>query len=184
MNDVYQNFFSKFLQKVDSIVPIRTRRVLNPIQNRDNTIKNSSNQAKKLIRIISKIQDFYFKKLWITKRNLLEEKIDENKSNLKELWITLRSLGTPSKVEGNLNIIIRELCSLLWFNKELKWCFWFVFTLTRLITTKTSISKTQIWNQNQGRILKAAKVLLPKLLQEIKFLPDFSKMVLQQQLLI
>ena len=58
MNDVYQNFVSKFLQKVDSIVPIRTRRVLNPIQNRDNTIKNSSNQAKKLIKIILKRQGF------------------------------------------------------------------------------------------------------------------------------
>ena len=35
MNDAYQNLVSKFLQKVDSVLPIRTIRVLNPIQNRD-----------------------------------------------------------------------------------------------------------------------------------------------------
>ena len=80
------------------------------------------------------MQDFYFKKLWITKRNfirrnlleekekrkrnLLEERNNENKSNLKELWIMWRSLGIPSEVEGSLNIIIREWCSLLWFNKS------------------------------------------------------------------
>ena len=35
MNDEYQNLVCKFLQKVDSVLPIRTIRVLNPIQNRD-----------------------------------------------------------------------------------------------------------------------------------------------------
>ena len=35
MNGAYQNLVSKFLQKVDSVLPIRTIRVLNPIQNRD-----------------------------------------------------------------------------------------------------------------------------------------------------
>ena len=35
MNDAYQNLVGKFLQKVDSVLPIRTIRVLNPIQNRD-----------------------------------------------------------------------------------------------------------------------------------------------------
>ena len=117
------------------------------------------------------MQDFYFKKLWITKRhltrrNLLEEKEkrkrnlpaeknDENKKNLEEPWWTLKSLDIPSEVGDNLNIniIIREWCSLLWFKKDWKGCFWFVFPLSRIITTKTSISKTRIWNQNQGRIL-------------------------------
>ena len=35
MNGAYQNLVSKFLQKVDSVLPIRTIRVLNPIQNHD-----------------------------------------------------------------------------------------------------------------------------------------------------
>ena len=35
MNDAYQNLVSKFLQKADSVLTIRTIRVLNPIQNRD-----------------------------------------------------------------------------------------------------------------------------------------------------
>ena len=46
VNDVYQNFVSKFLQKVDSVRPIRTIRILNPIQNRDKHYKNLKQSGK------------------------------------------------------------------------------------------------------------------------------------------
>ena len=183
MNDVFQNFVSKFLQKVDSLVPIRIIRILNPIQNRDKHYKKLKQSGRETDK--DNFKNFWITKQWITKRNLtrrnlieekekrktnlLEEKNDENKSNLKEPWWTLKSLDIPSEVGGNLNIIIRECCSFLWFKKEWKGCFWFVFPLSRIITTKTSISKTRIWNQNQGRILLAAKVLLPNFYNRSNF---------------
>ena len=46
VNDAYQTFVSKFLQKVDSIVPIRTIRVLHPIQNRDKYYKKFKQSGK------------------------------------------------------------------------------------------------------------------------------------------
>ena len=46
MNDAYENFASKFLQKVDSVVPIRTIRFLNPIQNRDKHYKKLKQSGK------------------------------------------------------------------------------------------------------------------------------------------
>ena len=46
VNDVYQNFVSKFLQKVDSVRPIRTIRILNPIQNRDKHYKKLKQSGK------------------------------------------------------------------------------------------------------------------------------------------
>ena len=68
-----------------------------------NNIKNSSNQAEKLIRTILYMQDFHLKKLLITSKKLyFEEKITENKNNPKELWRTLKSLGMAFKGGNNL----------------------------------------------------------------------------------
>ena len=49
------------------------------------TITNLSNQTKKLIKIILKLQNFYLKKTNYEKL-FFEEKHSENKSNPKELW--------------------------------------------------------------------------------------------------
>ena len=80
-----QNFVSKFLQKFDSVSPIRTIRALNPTQDRDKyyeklpsgkeTDKDNFKNARFLLLKIANNR----KKLY-----LLEEKNDKNTSKLKE----------------------------------------------------------------------------------------------------
>ena len=63
MNDAYIKFVSTFLEKNDSVAPIRTIGVLNSIKNRDKYYKKFEQSGKELIRIILKMQDSYLEKL-------------------------------------------------------------------------------------------------------------------------
>ena len=58
------------------------------------TIKNSSNQARKLAKAISSLQNLEKKK-----------KIEENKSNLKKLWKNLKTVVMPCKERRQSKIL-------------------------------------------------------------------------------
>ena len=62
MNDAYVIFVSFFKQKNDSVAPIRTIGVLNPIKNHDQYYKQFNQSGKEMDQDNFKLQDFYFKK--------------------------------------------------------------------------------------------------------------------------
>ena len=61
------------------------------------TIKNSSNQARKLAKAISSLQNLEKKKK--------KKKIEENKSNLKKLWKNLKTVVMPCKERRQSKIL-------------------------------------------------------------------------------
>ena len=61
------------------------------------TIKNSSNQARKLAKAISSLQNLQKKKK--------KKKIEENKSNLKKLWKNLKTVVMPCKERRQSKIL-------------------------------------------------------------------------------
>ena len=79
--------------KNDSVAPIRTIGVLNPIKNRDKYYKKFKQSDKKTDQDNFKNARFYLKKLWIiennlTRRNFPEEKVKKKKklTRRKNVW--------------------------------------------------------------------------------------------------
>ena len=78
----------RFIPKLDSVSPTRTIRALNPIQDDDKYYERFKQSGKETDKDNLKNARFLPLKIMNnkTKLYLLEEKNDENKSNIKEIW--------------------------------------------------------------------------------------------------
>ena len=88
-----------FNKKTDSVAPIRTIGVLNPIKNRDKYYKQFNQSGKEMDQDNFKLQDFYLKKTWITKSNLTRRTLLEEKVKKKETYQKKKLIKNKSNLK-------------------------------------------------------------------------------------